>query len=156
MGKKKIDVNKKKLERIVHSLEKTNPIIGITEFCQLAAKNYAEDGVTDGIINLRLKEFDIRPNITKPKRRNNLPQNRQYIKRTTRKEKFSNKESTGILVQLKKEVPFEYEETVRKLQNGSMIAAIKLKCAECSDYNKSEIKHCPIKTCGLYLFRPYK
>jgi len=34
--------------------------------------------------------------------------------------------------------------------------AIKLKCLDCTNYQREEITNCTIKKCALFKFRPYK
>ena len=33
---------------------------------------------------------------------------------------------------------------------------MKLKCLECSNYQIEEVKHCPIRACALWNWRPYQ
>jgi hypothetical protein len=45
---------------------------------------------------------------------------------------------------------------VDKVEKGSMAAALKLMCLECSSWVKPEIRDCVIHQCPLYPFRPYQ
>jgi hypothetical protein len=45
---------------------------------------------------------------------------------------------------------------VDKIEAGSMAAAVKLKCLECSSFVRQEVRDCVIKDCALYPFRPYQ
>jgi hypothetical protein len=45
---------------------------------------------------------------------------------------------------------------VDKALKGSMAAAVKLCCLECSGWVKPEIRDCVIHQCPLYPFRPYQ
>jgi hypothetical protein len=45
---------------------------------------------------------------------------------------------------------------VNKVEKGSMAAALKLMCLDCSSWVKPEIRDCVITSCPLYPFRPYQ
>jgi hypothetical protein len=45
---------------------------------------------------------------------------------------------------------------VDKALKGSMAAAVKLYCLECSSWVKAEIRDCVIVQCPLFPFRPYQ
>jgi hypothetical protein len=45
---------------------------------------------------------------------------------------------------------------VDKVEQGSMAAAVKLMCLDCSGWVKPEIRDCVITSCPLYPFRPYQ
>jgi hypothetical protein len=45
---------------------------------------------------------------------------------------------------------------VAQAEKGSLRAAIKLKCLDCSNYQPSEIKECVITVCSLFPHRPYQ
>lgn len=51
------------------------------------------------------------------------------------------------------------KKTSGKIGKPSVIklqAAIKQKCLECSNYQASEVRNCPISNCPLFNVRPYK
>lgn len=50
----------------------------------------------------------------------------------------------------------KYLKLAKKVKRGSLKSAICLKCLECSNYKKEEIKNCPITTCALFPIRPYQ
>lgn len=45
---------------------------------------------------------------------------------------------------------------VNRAGNGSLKAAIALKCVDCSGGSKKEVSLCPVKNCALWYFRPYQ
>jgi hypothetical protein len=45
---------------------------------------------------------------------------------------------------------------VNRAANGSLKAAVALKCLDCSGGSKKEVALCAIKECSLWSFRPYK
>ena len=52
--------------------------------------------------------------------------------------------------------PKTLQGTLAKAINGSLKAAVKLHCLECSGGSKKEVALCGIKRCSLWAFRPYK
>jgi hypothetical protein len=45
---------------------------------------------------------------------------------------------------------------IDKMEQGSLAAAVKLKCLECSCWVRQEVRDCVITDCALYPFRPYQ
>ena|SRR3990167_2259786 len=70
--------------------------------------------------------------------------------------KRSKKISLDIIEKLKKQYNEKYYKTIDKLVSGSMKAAIKLKCIDCSGHDHQEVKLCALNDCPLYPFRPYR
>lgn len=48
------------------------------------------------------------------------------------------------------------EKTLSKLATGSMRAAVKLKCLDCTNWCPGEVALCEMQDCSLWNFRPYK
>lgn len=61
-----------------------------------------------------------------------------------------------VVVALNKIVPAEFHKIVEKAAGGSMKAAVKLKCLDCTGYQMKEVRECELKDCSLWSFRPYK
>ncbi len=63
-------------------------------------------------------------------------------------------------INILKDMPKDQQEklvnVIDKACNGSMKAAVKLKCLDCTNYQKSEISGCTIVGCGLHPYRPYR
>ena len=53
-------------------------------------------------------------------------------------------------------LPVKYHNLVNLAEKGSLKAAIKLKCLDCSCYQPTEIKYCTITGCSLFPHRPFK
>ena len=58
--------------------------------------------------------------------------------------------------QLRKVVPERFMPLVDQAEKGSLRASIKLNCLECSAYQVSEIKFCPVTACAMFPQRPYQ
>lgn len=50
----------------------------------------------------------------------------------------------------------KYKSLVDRAREGSLTAAIKLKCLDCSCWQPDEIRHCPCVECSLFPLRPYQ
>ena len=57
---------------------------------------------------------------------------------------------------LRQVVPTRHRRLVDKVEDGSLRAAIDLKCLDCSDYQVAEVRHCTVTGCPLYSVRPYQ
>jgi hypothetical protein len=67
--------------------------------------------------------------------------------------------SAEFITTLKNAVPAKYHKLVDKVKNGSLKAAVKLKCLDCCGFEtqaKKEVRLCNIQECSLWAFRPYK
>lgn len=49
-----------------------------------------------------------------------------------------------------------YKKTLEKYSKGSLKAAIKLKCLDCSCNQREEVRDCRVSNCALFPFRPYQ
>jgi hypothetical protein len=57
---------------------------------------------------------------------------------------------------MRKRFPRMALSTISKVEAGSLIAATKLMCLECSGFVRQEIRACACKHCPLYPHRPYQ
>jgi len=54
-------------------------------------------------------------------------------------------------------IPQIYQSSYKTAMKGrSLRAAINSKCLDCTNWQRTEVKHCPIPTCSLYPYRPYQ
>ncbi len=58
--------------------------------------------------------------------------------------------------ELRRQAPERFSPLVAQAEKGSLRAALKLKCLECSSYQSSEVKQCPVIGCALFPQRPYQ
>jgi hypothetical protein len=57
---------------------------------------------------------------------------------------------------LRSTTPRRYYPLVERIEAGSLRAAIKLKCLECSNYQVQEVRLCTVTDCPLHSVRPYQ
>ena len=76
------------------------------------------------------------------------PLRKEYTVELARAEKAGDTSSAGALrIALK---------LVDRAEGGSIRAALGLKCMDCSNLDRAEIRHCQLNTCILYPLRPYQ
>ncbi len=162
MSRKIIPVNAMILNEIIQDLESKKSYNNRSELYKDIAAEYCQkqntDKVTPSVIYLRCKQWDLKMNtpIGKRGRVGGIPFNTTRI-RTSRAEKFS---QNSVLANAIKKIdfitPIQYKPVVKRIKNGSMKAAIQLKCLDCSDFQSTEVRNCECVECPLWVFRPYK
>ena len=54
-------------------------------------------------------------------------------------------------------IPKVYQQNYKTaMSSKSRAAAIKAKCLDCTNWQRVEITNCPVDTCPLWLYRPYR
>ena len=164
-GRTTLPVDKSELVKIIEQVEANNTFSNRYELWQAIAntdwaKNHKPKPVTASIAMLRAIAYDIPLKTTKGKRGGDGSQLRNG-KRRSRADKFNaNPEIVNSLSIIGNAVPRELKErftpVVEAVKNGSMKAAVKLKCLDCSNYQPKEIKLCPVNSCPLWAFRPFQ
>jgi hypothetical protein len=148
----KLEVDKRLLAYHVARLEDSQEFSNLSALYEaVAATDWAKSHpkpLTAPVVGLRIKEFGIQTK-TKPGKRGRplgfSPGNRGV----RRKKNFS-------VEPLAKVTPSKYHSLVDRIAGGSKAAALKLMCLECSAYQVSEVKYCPVKTCPLWHLRPFQ
>ena len=164
---KNTEVDREKLWKAVQTVEAKGPLPSLKMLQEAVATEYndtAIDEITYSIVGLRIKEWAI-PILTKPGKRGGpmtkahkaaLAKGRK-MGRTSRADKFKANESVcAALNVLEKNTPERFHSLVEKVREGSMSAAVKLNCLDCSGYITAEVRLCQIKQCPMYAFRPYQ
>lgn len=164
MGRPSININKQTLTEIIQQCEKSQTYKNHSQLFKDVAQKYAtlmKTPITPALIYLRVNEWEIP--VTTPKGRKGrqkgeaIPSGVRKARGTKFAESDIARQSLALLKQeVKSEQNGRFLPIYNKLQNGSMQAAIKLKCLDCTNYQTEEIKHCPCTSCSLFLFRPYQ
>ena len=114
--------------------------------------------ITSSIVYLRVREWKI-PFNTVAAKRTGMPagvRNQTGIKRS-RGDKFkSSTIAQEALAQLQATLKGREQKSFDRVVAGSLKAAIRLKCLDCSGDVKSNVTHCTVKSCSLWLFRPFQ
>jgi len=172
MAKPMTEVSRPKLEAAIRKAEEAGPLKNLDALWVAACAIYNASSppkeISKSVIMLRATAWKLETK-TKPGKKGRaagVPLSDEQKAamqagrgaRKPRAEKFA---ADPLLVQgfkdLKRQTPERWKPLVDKLsQQGSMRAAVALKCLDCSAYQPVEIKLCACTDCSLYAFRPYK
>ena len=159
MSRKKIEVDKGELVEVVNQIEEGGPLPALSALHEKVAQSEwgLSISLTPSVVALRIKEFGIETQ-TKKGRKGPSKLSPEHLKRMQegRKSGAGKKEGGFDVSKLKGVTPSSYEGLIRKIEKGSRASAVKLKCLECSGFYKEEVRNCPISSCALWHFRPYK
>jgi hypothetical protein len=160
MSKTAIPVDPEKLQTIIQTVEVMNggafsnrnelfEAVAATEW----AKNHQPKPLTKGVIYLRFNEFNL--NCATPKgKRGRQKGCSPSVNRTPRREKL--KTFAKSFNKMRDSIDKRFHPRIDKAQDGSMKAALELKCITCSGMSTSEVGQCHIDDCPLYPFRPFQ
>lgn len=68
------------------------------------------------------------------------------------------KEEADIQAYLTRSVPDKHKIATERVLKGQLpkSAAIRIKCMQCTNYQREEVTHCGVVTCALFAVRPYQ
>lgn len=115
------------------------------------AKNLKPRPLTPQVAMLKADALNISVNTPKAKRGRQAGQ----LVPTGGKRK-QRKVDENAIAELRKETGVVNLKVVDRVAKGSLKAAIKLKCIDCSGGSKKEVALCPCVACPLYTVRPYR
>lgn len=69
---------------------------------------------------------------------------------------FNNTIYTSLKALVPAKMQQSLEKTLRKAATGNMKSAIRLKCMDCSGWNREEVRECLVTDCSLHSIRPFK
>lgn len=159
MARTKLEIDKVEFQKVVDDLEANNTFENPSILWKAVeesvwAKGLLPRPLTAGVAYARAKELGIIVKAKPGKRGGGLKDAVRGPRTPCSAKMAKHKDSFDAM---KKEVPKSFIKLVDRLEKkGSVKAAIKLKCLECSSWKPSEIKHCPCLGCGLYPVRPYQ
>jgi hypothetical protein len=155
-GRKKIDVPADQLINTIQELESKSHFNNRQELYEAVANS--DWGVrmelTPSVVYLRIREFNITPK-TPPGKKGRVISGQMGV-RVSKEEKFKTPQLQSAFERLTKSTPQKFHGIIKKVRKGSLKSAVKLKCLECSSYDKSSIRFCPVTNCPIFAFRPYK
>jgi hypothetical protein len=161
-GRKAIVIHKNELQNIIKSVEAEHKPATRSKLWELVAQTeYAKTReprpLTAQVAMIKANELGIE--ITTPKGERGrkagqgLPEKAREALRGPRKRKTVAPE---VVAKQKKMFAASLHPAVDKAASGSLRAAVKLMCVDCSGGCKKEVALCQIKTCPLWAFRPYQ
>jgi hypothetical protein len=163
MGRKSIEFNKDLLIKIATEVDQSGEFTKQGDVLTEIAQRYANENDSAPVsIATVIKKLTGWGHVLQTKGKKgftteNLPERTTKAVKTSRKEKFDkNPEIKESFKMMKKYFPKRYGNLVDKASKGSVMAAIHLKCLDCTCNQMVEIRECAIKDCPLWALRPYK
>lgn len=158
MSRAKIKVSKKDFIKALKAVETHGPLKNRSVLLKKIAEIL---DISPSVALLRLAEFKINPKTPKIKRGSGLKRGIKIV-RVSRADKLKSKHAKIVLKIWENSLPTSYrikekgKSLIRNVRKGSMSAIVKAKCLDCCAGEEQEIKMCNIKSCPLYLYRPFK
>ncbi len=151
----KQEINRGELEKVVQEIEASNTFTNRSAlFKAISETDWAKGHkkpLTSSVVMLRINEFNIPLKTPKGKKGAGLDGARRTG--ATRERKKAN---PTVIAELRRATPKSRHRLVDKIETGSIAAAVKLMCIQCSNYQNEEIKNCTVITCALHSIRPYQ
>ena len=157
-GRKPLVLDKAEFQKVVSDLEGSRSFNTQGELWEAVcatewAKTREPRPLTSQVAYMRAKEMGIVVNTQRAKA---FGGKRNGFGGGSHRRSFASKVVPESVAKVRRRFPLTLAKTVDKMEQGSLKAAIKLNCMECSGFDKSEVKNCGIVGCPLYSFRPYK
>ena len=163
---KKLEIDRDEFQRIATDLESRETFPHPSAFWEAVentdwAKAYQPRPLTASVAYSRAKELGIQYK-TRPSKRGLgiLTEEQKAAMQAARKNRKPRSEKmkafSRTFEELRKQVPERFLPLVDQEEKGSLRAAIKLTCLDCSAYQPTEIKQCPIIVCAFFPQRPYQ
>lgn len=164
MAKTATPVNEIQMKAAIATVEKDGPVANLSMLYEQVAAEYRKlvpvqlREVTPSVVLGWIKKTNF-PVKTQPGKRGGglQPGHRPTGTRTSRSEKFAKNPEIGKhFDRIRKHVPENYLPLVEKAAAGSVTAAVKLKCLDCANFQREEIRECSVACCPLWAVRPYQ
>lgn len=151
-GRKAIELNKGDFQAAITSLENLHKPTNRSQLWQIVAgSDWANmqkpRPLTAQVAMLKAKELGLTIQTPMGKRGEGLVRSNGPARKRI---------SLDVIENVGKGVPVRFQKSLVKLASGSLKAAIKLKCLECSAWEMKEVRDCNVNSCSLYPVRPYK
>lgn len=157
MARVKLKIDKKEFEEQVKKLEDSNSFSNQSALWKaLEETEWGKNNkLTAPVAYLRAKEFGtvIKTLVGKRGRQAGFPIPRAG-KRSSRREKL--KKFAKNFEQMRQKFPKMALPVINRSEAGSLKAAVNLKCLDCSNFQREEIRFCTCYDCPLFPFRPYQ
>lgn len=164
--KTKLEVNRAEFQNVVNDLESKQTFSSPTHLWNTVeetewARNHKPRRLTVSICRQRARELGIVMKTVAGKRGpGKMTPERKAAMLAARKNRKSSAEKMKAFGQaftaLRRETPRHFLPLVDKAEKGSLRAALNLKCLECANYERKEIKECTLTGCSLFPHRPYQ
>lgn len=172
MAKQKAEVDKGKLQLAIDKAEENGPLAGRTVLWQAVAPIYNSFGlpvqVTASMVYLRFMEMGLTCKTPLGRKGGTMSEEHKAKLREARKGmtitgRRSRAEKMAELPlasehfeKLRSITPSTYQGLLKKVEAGSLTAAIKMLCVQCMGFERTHVKDCGGLSCPMYLHRPYQ
>jgi len=162
MARQAIQIDKIELEKVINSLEESRVFSNRGELWKAIeetdfAKNCQPRPLTFQVAMLLCQKYNIEPKTPKGKKGRNIGEGFPSKNRGIRASKKLTEEQANLVINIiPKDKRENYSGLIQKVQKGSMKALVHLKCLDCSNWQREEVRNCTVKNCPLYVARPYK
>jgi hypothetical protein len=167
MAKAATPVNREKLVAALQLAEANGPLASRDALWRRTAELYngfAERPISFSVVGLRVKEWGL--SIQTQAGRRGAPMTPEHKaalaagrgERVPRAEKLKAYRTYDLLSEemSKDEETARFLPVVEAARKGSIKAAIKLQCLDCSNWQPQEIRECVIESCPMFPHRPYQ
>jgi hypothetical protein len=172
MGQR-LNVSKLRLQDIVTRIERETSFPNRTALYEAVAatewaKNFQPKPLSATTISSKIKQLQIEMKTPKgvkggvwddarrKKMAKALEGSRGKVRKTRAQKFAANPQILKALDDLEKIIPERFLGLVEQARGGSLKAATKLKCLDCSSFQTAEIRDCPRTECSLWAFRAYQ
>lgn len=156
-GRKPIQLDAVEFQNVLAELEKNNSFPNRSELWKAVeatewAKTRTPRPLTAQVAMMKSEEMKLIVNTPKGKRGRSKGDGAP--KNAGRKKKVFSLPmlQSGVPVEERKNL----EKTLNRAASGSLKARVKLMCLDCTNWQKSEVAECSIRTCPMWDVRPYK
>lgn len=150
-GRKPIELDKEKFQLVVADIEATQKPSNRSQLWKLVeasdwARSQQPRPLTSQVAYLKAKEMGL--TIATPVGKKGVFERANGPKRS--------RVSLNLVSSVGVGVPDNFKKLVAKMEKGSLKAAVKLKCLDCSDWQMKEVRNCKVTGCPLFPVRPYQ
>ena len=162
MARTKIPVDAAKLQETVSGLEANRTFVNQSALFQAVAETEWAKGLklTPAVIYLRVREFKTTCKTLPGKKGGVMTQERIDAMRAGRGTRQPRSEKmkgfADSFEKMRKAFPAKSLPIIEKAEQGSLRAAIKLMCLDCSGQQAVEVRNCVCPGCPLFPHRPYQ
>lgn len=162
-GKKAIQIDKIELQKVVDDLETANVFKNRSELWLAVqntdfAKNCKPRPLSYQVAMILAQKFGIEPKTPKGKKGRSpgegIPAEMRNAPKKSRQLQPATIQALENIIPIDKKQ--SYQNLLNKAGTGSLKALVQLKCLDCSNYQKQEVKLCPVNNCPLHAVRPYQ
>jgi hypothetical protein len=158
MSRTALEIDPKKLEDCIRSLEKSKKFNGLSDFWEKVAQAYGDVSATT--VKNRATLFKIQINVKKTKKTGVNDMSAVRNAKSVRKV-YDKKKPSANSVHLMKERVIDHGKQsllplVDKIEEGNIRACIKLHCLECMGYDRESVRECTSPACQFHWIRPYQ